>query len=392
LPRPGCYALRLLWRNVTRAPSSRWRRWLALAVTALFLGHALSTAALAQSSGTGGMALDGREHPGSPITGWTGNISPTDPYSDGPGKGAWITKAGMIHSRSEVAVAEVGGEMYALGGYADGNVAQPLNEEYDPDRDMWRERANLPRGANHIAAVGLGGKLYAIGGFSQQNFNAIADVSVFDPATNSWTAAAPLPQPLGSMAAAAVDGVIHAIGGATGTTNDNRHTIAVHYIYDPKTNKWTESTPLPFPREHFNLIALGGKLYAIGGRMENFSQNMQTVYSLDLKEKGATWRALPLMPIARSGTQAAVLDNKIFVFGGERFGGVFNATEMFDPGRGTVERPHADARRQARHRSCHAPQYDLHSGRGASERRRSPDECQSSVCLSLSGVLRFRRR
>jgi N-acetylneuraminic acid mutarotase len=58
---------------------------------------------------------------------------------------------------------------------------------------------------------------------------------------------------------------------------------------------------------------------------------MQTVYSLDLKEKGATWRALPLMPIARSGTQAAVLDNKIFVFGGERFGGVFNATEMFDP-------------------------------------------------------------
>jgi N-acetylneuraminic acid mutarotase len=307
------------------------RRWLAIAVTALFLGHALSTAALAQSSGTGGMALDGREHPGSPITGWTGNISPTDPYSDGPGKGAWITKAGMIHSRSEVAVAEVGGKMYVLGGYADGNVAQPLNEEYDPNRDMWRERANLPRGANHIAAVGLDGKLYAIGGFSQQNFNAIADVSVFDPATNSWTAAAPLPQPLGSMAAAAVDGVIHAIGGATGTTNDNRHTIAVHYIYDPKTNKWTESTPLPFPREHFNLIALGGKLYAIGGRIENFSQNMQTVYSLDLKEKGATWRALPLMPIARSGTQAAVLDNKIFVFGGERFGGVFNATEMFDP-------------------------------------------------------------
>jgi hypothetical protein len=95
------------------------RRWLAIAVTALFLGHALSTAALAQSSGTGGMALDGREHPGSAITGWTGNISPTDPYSDGPGKGAWITKAGMIHSRSEVAVAEVGGKMYVLGGYAE---------------------------------------------------------------------------------------------------------------------------------------------------------------------------------------------------------------------------------------------------------------------------------
>ena len=136
------------------------RRWLVIAITALLLGHAFSMAALAQSSGTGGMALDGREHPGSPITGWTGNISPTDPYSAGPGKGAWITKAGMIHSRSEVAVGEAGGKMYVLGGYADGNVAQPLNEEYEPDRDMWRERAKLPRGANHIAAVGLAAPLF----------------------------------------------------------------------------------------------------------------------------------------------------------------------------------------------------------------------------------------
>lgn len=308
------------------------RAFLYVASALCVLGFALpDQQVFAQSKGTGGMALDGRPHPGSPITGWTGNISPSDPYSAGPNMGAWITKAGLIHSRSEVAVGEVGGKMYVLGGYADGDVAQALNEEYDPASDTWRERAQLPRGANHIAAVGLNGKLYAIGGFSQQNFNAIADVSAYDPTANSWTSIAPLPQPLGSMAAVAVDGVIHAIGGATGTTNDNRHTIAVHYIYDPKTNTWTESTPLPFPREHFSLIALHDKLYAIGGRMENFSQNAQTVFMLDLKDKNARWIALPLMPVARSGTQAAVLQDKIFVFGGERFGGVFNNTEMFDP-------------------------------------------------------------
>jgi N-acetylneuraminic acid mutarotase len=34
---------------------------------------------------------------------------------------------------------------------------------------------------------------------------------------------------------------------------------------------------------------------------------------------------------ARSGAQAAMLNGKIFVFGGERFGGVFNNAEMFDP-------------------------------------------------------------
>src|SRR5271165_1061906 len=79
------------------------------------------TPATAQSMGTGGMTLDGRAHPGSPITGWTGNISPSDPYSAGPNMGAWITRAGLIHSRAEVGVGELDGKVYVLGGYADGN-------------------------------------------------------------------------------------------------------------------------------------------------------------------------------------------------------------------------------------------------------------------------------
>ena len=124
-------------------------------VAGLIVGSLSPMTAVAQS-----ITSDTKPRPGSPITGWSDNFSPTDPYSAGPAQGAWITKAGLIHSRSEVAVGEVNGKMYVLGGYADGNVAQPLNEEYDPADDMWRERAPLPRGGNHIAAVGLDGKLY----------------------------------------------------------------------------------------------------------------------------------------------------------------------------------------------------------------------------------------
>jgi N-acetylneuraminic acid mutarotase len=298
----------------------------AVAILTVVAAELFTTTANAQS-----IAYDSRPRPGSPTTGWSGNFSSSEPYSAGPGMGAWMTKAGMIHSRSEVTAAELDGKMYVLGGYADGNVAQTLNEEYDPEKDMWFERAPLPRGGNHIAAVGLDGKLYAIGGFSEQNANAFADVSAYDPKTDKWVSKAPLPQPLGSMAPVVVDGVIHVFGGAGGKTAQDRHTVAVHYIYDPKTDQWTESKPLPYPREHFNVVELEGKLYAFGGRIENYAQNVATVFSLDLHDKSATWQTLPLMPIPRSGTQAAVLHGKIFVFGGEKFGGVFNNTEMFDP-------------------------------------------------------------
>jgi hypothetical protein len=86
---------------------------------ALPSGIVLAGAASAQS-----ISFDNKPRPGSPVTGWSGNFSPFDPYSEDPGKGAWITKAGLIHSRSEVAVGEVNGKMYVLGGYTDGNVAQ----------------------------------------------------------------------------------------------------------------------------------------------------------------------------------------------------------------------------------------------------------------------------
>src|ERR1700733_11510579 len=122
------------------------------------------------------------------------------------GAGRWHYLAPLPHARSEVAVAEANDKVYVLGGYADGFVDQPLNEEYDPATNTWRERAPLPCGLNHVGAIGLGGKIYCIGGFVEQNRTAAPDVSVYDPATNSWQKLAPLPEPLGSVSVGVLAG------------------------------------------------------------------------------------------------------------------------------------------------------------------------------------------
>jgi hypothetical protein len=79
-----------------------------------------------------------------------------------PGQGRWLTKAAIPTARSEVAVAEVNGKIYVLGGFAP--QGQSVNEEYDPATDRWRSRAALPRPLNHAGTAGLNGKLYLIGG------------------------------------------------------------------------------------------------------------------------------------------------------------------------------------------------------------------------------------
>ena len=72
------------------------------------------------------------------------------------------------------------------------------------------------------------------------------------------------------------------------------------------------------------LIALG-----VGGRFNTFefNTNLHDVYD----PAADAWRPLSPLPTARSGVAAAVLAGRLFVFGGERAGGVFIENEAYDP-------------------------------------------------------------
>jgi N-acetylneuraminic acid mutarotase len=177
------------------------------------------------------------------------------------GQGRWGSRASLPIARGEVAVAEVGGRIYVLGGYANGFADQPLNEEYDPATNSWSERAPMPRGLNHVAAVGWKGKIYCFGGFTSQGREAAVDVNVYDPSHNDWKALAPLPSAVGAAATAVLDGKIHLVGGF------GKESVATHRVYDPETNIWSNAAPLPGGLDHLGLAAIGGKLYAVGGQL-----------------------------------------------------------------------------------------------------------------------------
>ena len=83
------------------------------------------------------------------------------------GQGRWGSRASLPIARGEIAVAEGGGKIHVLGGYANGFVDPPLNEEYDPATHSWRERASMLSGLNHVAAaITIGNMIYIPGGAS----------------------------------------------------------------------------------------------------------------------------------------------------------------------------------------------------------------------------------
>ncbi len=229
--------------------------------------------------------------------------------------GSWLVLARMNEPRQEMAVAEVDGKIYVVGGLAGRANA---NEIYDTKTNSWGLGADLPIGNDHAWAVALGGLVYVGGGRSNRVF-------AYDPRADAWTEVASSIYQHGNTAAAAViDGLIYAAGG-TGSGMSQRELE----VYDPVADIWTELAPMSCARNHTTGGAIGGKLYVAGGRPGN-----QTCLE-EYDPAKNTWTIKAPMPTGRSGIAGAVAGNCFYVFGGEGNpndpNGIFWEVEAYDP-------------------------------------------------------------
>merc|ERR1719246_357250 len=93
-----------------------------------------------------------------------------------------------------------------------------------------------PRSAPGV--VELGGKLYAIGGYNSDDKincdkNYLNSVEVLDPDTNLWSPAPPMNKRRWCPGAATLDGKIYVAGGYDGSS----HAQSVE-MFDPSENMW----------------------------------------------------------------------------------------------------------------------------------------------------------
>ena len=251
------------------------------------------------------------------------------------GSGTWIRKAPLPVGRAEVGVAAVDGKVYVLGGTEQVGDSAPiwnstLNSMFDPKINTWKEQAPLPKGLSHIGVAAMDGKLYAIGGFTNIVHLGPQDVAfVYDPEQDKWAALPDISSARGSVAAAAFQGKLHIFGGRTSTQiiripsppgappmSAGFGTVSTHQIYDPKSGKWSQGSPIPGPaRDHMGVAVLDGKIHLFGGRVADVVDNLDRHDVYDPKTD--TWTAAAPLPVPRSSGAYTVLDGLILYAGGE---------------------------------------------------------------------------
>ncbi len=251
------------------------------------------------------------------------------------GQVQWSNKAPLLEPNSEMAVAQLDGKIYIVGGYPSNRVSVNTVQVYDIAKNSWSLTTPYPTTINHASAVGLNGKLYVIGGQlnagnrrKKEKSRYTRAVFAFDPSTKTWTSKAPMPTARSAMAHDVIDGKIYVAGGRPPRGHD-------FAVYDPKADSWKILPDVPTARNHFAAASINGKLYLAGGRFGGGFRSEITPILEVYDPSTNRWSAKRPMSEARSGLNGIAVNGCFHTFGGEHpsagASGVFPHHEVYNP-------------------------------------------------------------
>lgn len=182
----------------------------------------------------------------------------------------------------------------------------------------WQTAAPAPAKRTEVAAAAVGGKIYVVGGFSEPNlqnmlkFAISSDVEVYDPVSDSWSITTPLPEGRHHAGIASYNGLLYVIGGFTKSFLSVWHAVPTVYQYDSATTKWRELAPMPTARGALGVTVYQNRIYAIGGY--DGKHNSAAVEIFDPETN--TWSSAAPMPTSRDHLAVATVGSRIYAIGG----------------------------------------------------------------------------
>ena len=206
---------------------------------------------------------------------------------------------------------------------------------------------DLPEELTSFGAAIAGEKLYVYGGHTgsahsysvDEQSNRFWCLDLANGENGKWEVLSAGPR-LQGLALVAHDENLIRIGGFTAMneTGDEHdlHSQPNVAKYNPATKTWTDLPSLPEPRSSLDAAVLGDRVFVFGGwQMKGESDDNQwheTAWSLNLTDHSATWKPIATPPFQRRAISVAAHKGKLFVLGGmQAVGGPTTRVDVYDP-------------------------------------------------------------
>nr|QEO74579.1 hypothetical protein [uncultured bacterium] len=194
----------------------------------------------------------------------------------------------------------------------------------------WEELPPMTGARAEATAATVGSHIYVIGGVMEDFLPVVSGtegrVDVYDIETEEWQPGPPLPLAVNHATAVAVGTKIYVIGGYIGSLLFTP--VATTWVLDTSVpldeQAWAPFVPLPAARAAHAAVTDGQTIWVFGGIGEPGAISIgvpeafheRTVLALDLEADVPAWQVLGLFPDVRDHLVGAYHDGKVYAIGG----------------------------------------------------------------------------
>ena len=258
------------------------------------------------------------------------NVAPIEVFD--PAVGKWEVLGPSPENAYQMpCIAAYDGKIFALCGRTQEKVRFRGGYVLDlsAESPTWARLPGAPTFGHGDAGFGvIGTKVYLISGeddsLSNEAWDYVKAVDVFDMVTGSWTTVAPIEYGREDFDAIAVGSKIYVLGGQGGAEGAP---VAWLDVYEATTDTWEHfEEGLPFPWEHPRVAAIGDQIYLMTGKGD------PAFFAFRINTSTMTWVEITPPPIPIFECALVPFDGKIYVLGGQDFeGNILNTVLVYDP-------------------------------------------------------------
>ncbi|KAL3347012.1 hypothetical protein AABB24_025437 [Solanum stoloniferum] len=225
--------------------------------------------------------------------------------------------------------------LFVFAGYENLDHVHSHVDVYNFTTNTWTESFAIPKDMahSHLGVATDGRYIFIVSGqYGPQCRGPTANTFVLDTHTRKWESLPPLPAPRYAPATQLWKGRLHVMGGG----KENRHTPGLdHWSLAVANGKalekhWRKEVPIPRGGPHRACIAVGDRLYVIGGQEGDFmakpgspifkcSRRFEVVFGdVYMLDESMKWKGLPSMPKPVSHIECSwvIVNNSIVIVGG----------------------------------------------------------------------------
>ncbi|KAK2141152.1 hypothetical protein LSH36_1153g00045 [Paralvinella palmiformis] len=184
---------------------------------------------------------------------------------------------------------------------------------YDNDHDCWIPKAPMLFPKSNFSLAAVGGFIFCFGGVTL-NQHPTEIVEKYNISQNRWSYVGMMPTMLVDLVTVVHNDLIYILGGRTGV---GAHNIVMSF--DPKTCEWNHLAGMPTPRFKFGSCVIDDEIFVAGGqiyshtssRINRIALSSVEIYNIHKNQ----WRQGPNLPEEIYNVGLFVVNNCLYVCG-----------------------------------------------------------------------------